>query len=249
MDGQSEDVSGQSEDVSGQSEDVKRALAYPYSIPSRSFALAGGRVLELDAVEVDLHARTPLLAYGSNAAPEVLARKLGAEADPVPVIRAVLSDFDVVYSAHISAYGSVPAAIQRSSGTEVTVFVAHLTDEQLLQVSETEPNYELRSLRGLRCRFGEEGEALSEAVAYLSRHGCLAAGGSEVALSGVEARGRRFPAMSEAQVLERVRQELCPERALEEFIAQAIADPELARRWTERLRTGARALAPAPPRS
>src|SRR3990170_2751650 len=125
---------------------VERALGYPFAVPSQSFALAGERVVELAAVEVDRSARLPLLAYGSNASPQVLARKLGA-----------------------AAAGSVPATLQRSPGTEVPAFVAYLTAEQLSLISSTEPNYELRQLRGLSCRL-EAGETLSEMPAFLSRH-------------------------------------------------------------------------------
>jgi len=228
--------------VAEQSEELRRALDYPYSIPEASYALAGGGAVPLEAVEVDLAARTPLLAYGSNAAPEVLARKLAAAADPVPVIAAGLSDFDVVYSAHISAYGAVPATVQRSPGTEVSVFVAHLTVEQLRLVSETEPNYELRSIPGTGLRCGEAGVP-SELAVYVSRHGCLAVGG-EVALASIEATGRRFETMSEPQVLELVRRELAPELTLEEFVAAAVREPAAGRRWTERLREGASDLDP-----
>jgi hypothetical protein len=231
--------------VAEQSEELKRALAYPYSIPSASYALAGGGAVPVEAVDVDLSARTALLAYGSNAAPEVLARKLGAAAAPVPVLAAALRDFDVVYSAHISAYGAVPATLQRSLGTEVSVFVAHLTGEQLRRVSETEPNYELRPVPAAGLR-GTGWEAPSELVAYVSRHGCLVEAGGEVALSSIEASGRRFAALSEPQVLERVRRRLCPDRDLEELVATAVSDPNAARRWTEQLRAGARALQ-APP--
>jgi len=50
--------------MEGRSEVVKRALAYPYAIPSRSFAVAAGRSIDLDAIDVDLSTRVPLLAYG-----------------------------------------------------------------------------------------------------------------------------------------------------------------------------------------
>jgi len=226
-----------------QSDDQSRALAYPYASPSTSYALAGGTAIDLAAVDVDLSTRTPLLAYGSNAAPEVLARKIADDDDPVPVIRARLCDFDVVYSAHIAAYGAVPATIQGSAGTEVSVFVAHLTGEQLRRVSETEPNYELKQLPGARLRCADAA-APGEIVAYVSRHGCLVDGGGEIALSSIEAAGRRFPALSEPQILERVRGELCPERTVEEFVALAAAEPVAARRWTERLRANARAFDP-----
>jgi hypothetical protein len=225
-----------------QSEVVERALGYPYAIPSRSFMQVGDRTLDLEAVDVDLSARVPLLAYGSNAAPEVLARKLGANAEPVPVIRAALAGFDVVYSAHVSAYGSVPATIQPSSGTEPTVSVAYLTAEQLRLISGTEPNYELKPLRGVSCRL-EDGNLSGDIFAYLSRHGCLLVGGSEVALVEIAARDRRFPAMSQMQVLERVRKALCPERSLAEFIVATAGEEKLARGWTEALRLHGREAA------
>jgi len=228
--------------VAEQSEALKQALAYPYAVPPTSYTLVGGRALAPDAVQVDLSTRTPLLAYGSNAAPAVLARKLGAGADPLPVLRAVLSDFDVVYSAHISAYGAIPAAIQRSPGTETHVFVTHLTAEQLRRISKTEPNYELRPLPAAACRVAGT-DAPLEMSAFVSRHGCLALDAGEVALASVPARRRRFPAMTEAEVLERVRRDLRPDLDLEGFVAAAIADARTARRWSERLRAGARALA------
>lgn len=219
---------------------VERALAYPYAVPSNSFLLVDGSPREapgLDSTEFHATGRTPLLAYGSNAAPEVLAGKLGETARDAPVLamRATLADFDVVYSAHISRYGSVPAALQPSPGTGVTVFVLYLSEDQLRLIAETEPNYERVTLRGVSCEL-ESGETLGEVATYLSRHGCLLAGDSEIALTGVEARGRRFPAMSQPQVLELVRAALAPEQSLERFVVGSATDPELARRRTEALR-------------
>lgn len=192
---------------------LERALGYPYAIPRRSFALSGGRALELDAVDVDRGSRVPLLAYGSNAAPEVLARKLDSARDPVPVVRTALRDFDVVYSAHVSRYGAVPATLSPSPGTEVPAFVAYLTPEQLRLLSATEPNYELAS-------FSRDDDP-EELRIYLSRHGCLLLDGGEVALSAIEARGRTRRAMSQRQVLERVRDGLFPGRTLSELVALA----------------------------
>src|SRR5215207_2198589 len=84
--------------------------------------------------------RVPLLAYGSNGSPEVLRRKLGDDAF-VPVVRATLRDFDVVYSSHISPYGSVPAAIYPCRGTSLQVCVLLVDAAQLATLDETEPNY------------------------------------------------------------------------------------------------------------
>jgi hypothetical protein len=121
---------------------VERAMRYPYAVPARAFAQLGHDTLSPDDVEVDLAERTTLLAYGSNGSPEVLGRKLALSADPVLVEPAWLHDFDVVYSAHISPYGAIPATLQSSPGTAARVAVLHLTPEQLRLVSATEPNYE-----------------------------------------------------------------------------------------------------------
>lgn len=199
---------------------VKRALAYPYASPTHSFLQIGDRTLELAPEGADLSARAPLLAYGSNAAPEALARKLAPLPErPIPLIRAELDDFDVVYSAHISPHGAVPATLRRSPGTSVAVFVAYPTEEQRELLSGTEPNYELTRLR-LRCRV-ETGEELAELDAYLSRHGCLSIDGTEVALTAVEAEGRRLGEMAQPQVLEYVRSRICPDLSLERFVLRS----------------------------
>jgi hypothetical protein len=177
-------------------ERLRRANAYPYAIPDRSFLQCGARALELPA-DFDLTGREPLLAYGSNAAPEALARKLAAEPDvPLPLFRAALADFDAVYSDHLSPYGAVPATLHPSPGTTLTVFVSYPTAEQRRRLSATEPNYEERRLTGIACAL-EQGGSLAELDAFLSRHACLLLDGSPVALSAISARGRRFPELDQ----------------------------------------------------
>lgn len=207
---------------------LARAVSYPFEAPLRSFLQVGGRTHDLPEAPLDLSGRTPLLAYGANASPAVLARKLAElPPTPLPVLRAELDDFDVVYSAHISPYGAVPSTLQRSPGTTVPVFLAYPNVEQLEQLSTTEPNYELRPL-GQPALRTELAEAPTELRAYVSRHGCLALEDSEVALAAVEAAGRRFASMGEVEVLEHVRHLLAPELDLERFVESSL-DPGLAR--------------------
>lgn len=201
---------------------VKRALAYPYRAPECSFIQLGGRTLELPPQGPDLSGRVPLLAYGANAAPEALARKLAPLPElPLPVLRAELRDFDAVYSAHISPYGSVPATLRPSPGTTVSVFVAYPTEEQLELLSGTEPNYELEGLTGISCRL-VHGPVLSAVDAYRSRHGCLAIDGAEVALAAIEASGRELVERDQPEVLEHVRAQLFPELSLERFVSRSV---------------------------
>jgi hypothetical protein len=201
---------------------VQRALGYPYASPPHSFVQLGGRTLSLDEVEIDLRERTAVVAYGSNAAPEALARKLAGDPDPLPLLRATLGGFDVAYSAHFAAYGAVPAALHPSAGTEVAVFAAFPTAAQLELISATEPNYELLPLEDARLRC-EEAPALKRVLAFVTRHGCLRLDDTEVALAAVLARGRTLPAMSQRQLLERLRDALRPGLDLEPFVVECAA--------------------------
>lgn len=220
---------------------LARAAAYPYEAPLRSFVLLGSRTGDWARRERDLSNRRPLLSYGANAAPTVLARKLTALPDvPLPVLRAELHGFDVVFSAHISPYGAVPSTLQRSPGTTAPVFVAYPTPAQAQLLSATEPNYELCELTDVAL-IREDGVELAAVDAYVSRHGCLALDGSEVALAAVESAGRRFPALGEVEVLERVRHVLAPELDLERFVESSL-DPGLAAARTAVLHGGSRPL-------
>lgn len=221
---------------------LARAVAYPFPAPLRSFLQVGSRTSAIPPGDLDLDGRRPLVAYGANAAPQILARKLAPMPRvPLPVLRAELDDFDVVYSAHISPYGAVPATLQRSPGTTVPVFVAFPTPEQERLLTATEPNYHLHVLEGLAVRT-ELDHPLEPLYAYLSRHGCLMLDGSEVALAAIESAARRFPSLGEVEVLERVRRVLAPELNLERFVLTSL-EPSLASARTTVLRGGARPLA------
>jgi hypothetical protein len=220
--------------VSEGSDVVERAMRYPYAVPARAFAQLGHKTLSPDDVEIDLSRRTPFLAYGSNGSPEVLGRKLALSADPVLVEPGWLHDYDVVYSAHISPYGAVPATLQSSPGTAVRVAVLHLTSEQLRLLSATEPNYEAEALRGARCELAG-GAVETELAVYLSRHGCLLIDDAEVALIAVPARQRRFVEMGEPQILEHLLATLAPDESIDSFVLANVADPALAQERSARL--------------
>jgi hypothetical protein len=188
---------------------LKRAMAYPYAAPRRSYLYLDGEARELPAGDLDLTGRTPLLAYGANAAPASLARKLGAVPGiEMPVLRSQLGGFDVVYSAHVSPYGAVPATLLESPGTTAPVFVIHPTAEQRAKLAASEPNYDLVEVDGI--------------AAYRSKHGCLSIDGSAVALAAVRSTGRTLPELDEPAVLEHVRAHLAPESSLEEFVRDCV---------------------------
>src|SRR5689334_20391683 len=212
--------------VTERSDVVQRAMSYPYVAPWRPFVQLGHETVDPSLLEIDREGRVATLAYGSNAAPEVLARKLALSDQPVLVVPAWLDDLDVVYSAHISPYGAIPATLQRSPGTKVRVHVVYMTKAQVGLVTATEPNYESTRLEGVLCRT-DDGETIDDPSAYLSRHGCLLADGGEVALSAVRASGRTFASLSEPEILEHARALLCADDSLEAFVLANVTDPAL----------------------
>lgn len=213
---------------------VERAMGYPYEAPRRPFVQLGHETLAPGEIEVDRDERVPMLAYGSNAAPVVLARKLALSDQPVLVVPAWLDGFDVVYSAHISPYGAIPATLQRSPGTEVRVHLVYMTEAQVGLVSATEPNYESATVGGALCR-PDEGDPVVDPAAYISRHGCLLVESSEVALAAVEARGRAFPHLGEAEAIEHVRRATAPDSDTESFVLANVTDPGLSQARTAQL--------------
>jgi hypothetical protein len=188
---------------------LKRALTYPYATPERSYLYRDGQAEELPPGGPDISGRTPLLSYGANSAPEALGRKLASlPGMEMPVMRAELEGFDVVYSAHVSPYGAVPATLLESPGTVAPAFVLHPTEEQRALLTATELNYDLVEVDGI--------------AAYRSRHGCLSIGGSPVALAAVRSVGRTLPELDQSAVLEQVRAQLRPELELEEFVRTCV---------------------------
>ena len=221
-------------------ERLSRARGYPYAIPETSYVIdaAGWRPLA-DHVWRELVAgREPVLALGSNRSPEQLARKFGAgDRSPIPVVLARLTDFDVVYSAHIARYGAVPVTLHHAPGTEVTVSVTWLDPTQVVRMHETEAvgvNYDYGCLDDIRAVLAG-GHVLTKVFAYVSRRGCLRHGGTPLAMAEAPAQGRRWPACSQVDVQTMIRDRLAPGEDLDVFtLAQADAE-ETRRERTARL--------------
>jgi hypothetical protein len=189
---------------------LRRALEYPYATPEASYLYRDGEAHELPAAGPNLSARSPLLSYGANSAPEALARKLaplpGVE---MPVLQAEVEGFDVVYSAHVSPYGAVPATLKESAGVTSPAFLVYPTAEQRALLTASEPNYDLVELNGIQV--------------FLSKHGHLSIDGSPVALAAIRSAGRTFSDLDEPAVLERVRARVAPELELGEFVRACVA--------------------------
>ena len=249
--------------AANRAERLERAKGYPYPMPPYSYLFVNGAAHEIVEFGADpvrdgrlragggaapasevlgdlgvtgaagLDERTPVLAYGSNAAPEQLARKYADFGDGVviPVIKARLAGFDVVYSSHFTRYGSVPATLEASADTVAEIAVTFLTASQLALMHTTEGvgrGGAFGRLSGVGLEVDGLGQ-LDAAFAYLSRRGSLALNGAPLALSAVAARGRRFVAEPEAGMLALARDRVAPGRDLDAFILETIADEPLRR--------------------
>ena len=190
-----------------------------------------------------LDRRVAVIASGSNAAPEQLKRKFKTMDDDViiPVMRAGLGDFDVVYAAHFTGYGAIPATLQTSPGTTAEIAVLYLNDAQLARMHETEN-------LGASYVFGRLGsifldvdglDPLAEAFVYLTLHGAAMLNEKPVALSAVNAHHRRFQSQPMPAMLALARDHLAPGHGLDEFILENIEDESLRRVRTEALRRDA----------
>jgi len=210
---------------------LARARDYPYPLPDRSYTWRGGAVEAFDPALTE--GRVPVLAVGSNQAPAQLTRKFGLDpAAVIPVQRCTLKDFDVVYSAHISSYGAVPAMLQAAPGVAVTLFVNWLSEEQLPVMHATElgaENYHYGRLDGVELVLEDGGGRMDSVHGYISRRGHVFHEEDAVALAKVPARNRRFAAKTTAEMLEAVHARLAPEHDLEGFILRLITDADFRR--------------------
>ncbi|HVW48081.1 MAG TPA: hypothetical protein VHA76_13560 [Solirubrobacterales bacterium] len=199
---------------------VRRALAYPYDPPAGSFVQVADRTLPVPPEEIDVDGRRALLAYGANASPEALTRKLATlPPEPIPVLRVSLSGWDVVYSAHVTRYGAVPAAVVARPGTVASVHLVFPNEEQLAALAATEGrNYRLERLVDFEAELEIGGEGPREIDAFVSVHGPLLVGGAPVALAAIPARARAFAELTTPEMIERVRAALHPDKTLEEFV-------------------------------
>lgn len=193
-----------------------RALAYPWTRPAGSYLLRDGdtelladlppgqrdeRLAELTSGD----GRLPVLAIGSNAAPNTLRRKFAhfaaAEDRTVLALTGRLYEFDVGVAAQPTVYGSMPATIFPSPGTAVHATVLWVTANQFTQLTWSELSYRLGSLR-TRFEVDEGDEHFDEVLVYVSRYGAFCVDGAPGALAAISADNRLAPALSQEQLLD-----------------------------------------------
>jgi hypothetical protein len=195
-------------------------VAYPYvNLGHQSLmdaaVRAGGMVLSaqvlLDRLGLGSQASqalTPVIAYGANANVDALTRKFVTSdfsgQAVIPVIKGTLQDFDVTWSPELVFNGAMPATIVSSPGTTVSVWITWLDRAELEQMNVTEgvgTQYSYGFLSGVRLNM--PGPAVTRPGIYVDCSGALDVRGSVLAVSGVPAAHRRFPAVDSSGALAR----------------------------------------------
>lgn len=194
------------------------ACAYPWVRPAGSYLLSADGGVELlsaqdqpdrerliERLAAPDGERLPLLAIGSNAAPEVLRRKFAHFADPadrtVLAVHGRLHEFDVGFAAQPALYGALPATIFPSPGTAVEAMLLWVTPTQFTQLTWSELSYRLGRLR-TRFEVDDADERFEEVLVYVSRWGALCVDDAAVALAAVPAQGRTATALTQHEALE-----------------------------------------------
>ena len=206
------------------------AKSYPFESPGTSYLFRDGEARPLaggSTLDEIFAGRAPVIGHGSNRSPAQLRRKFGRNAE-IPVTRAWLGDYDVVYSAHVTQYGSIAANLRHTPGARVEVFITWLSETQLPCMHETElggENYHFGRMAGVTLTL-ENGpaEELGESFVYLSTRGCLADGQSPLGLSAVPAEGRPHGALRQEAAQTLVRDRHRPDMGVDDLILTAIRD-------------------------
>jgi hypothetical protein len=223
---------------------VRHALRYPFRTPGRACLVTreGARPLVPD--DAATAGRRPLLAAGSNASPARLREKLGDALgrSGILLVPAEARGLAVVHSAHLAAYGAVPATVLPCPGAVSRVFVLWLTEAQVARLDGTEAlgvNYRRERLTWPDLH-PEVGPRPAACDAYVSLHGPLQVDGAPVALAAVPREGVPWPSMDQRGV-----QGLAMARAgfagtVADFVRTNVSEPAARARHTAALKKSVR---------
>lgn len=211
---------------------VVRALTYPYPAPDHDFVFRGGTAVRVAALPDGARAGcVPVLAIGSNRAPEQLQRKFADIPDAeIGVERVRLAGFDVVHSAHLSGYAALAATLHPAPAVEADVSITWIPPRLMARMHATEgvgTFYDFLRLDGVALARRDGGGTYAGAFAYVCRLGALDFGGGPRGLAAVTARGRPYPALDQTEAQRALATILGAGEDLESFVRRNALDAEL----------------------
>jgi hypothetical protein len=194
----------------------QQAISYPWGRPAGSCLVTGGEVEALAEMSADrrdalvdeyLHApqRIRLLGYGANASPERLALKLEHLDDGYRralILAGDLEDFDVGTAAQGPWFLTMPGTLVPSPGTTVRVGLLLLTPFQFTMLWWTELSYKVGELDSVILTTDVADEPVRRVLVFVSRFGAFCPDDAPVVLSAITARDRRWPALTQSEILD-----------------------------------------------
>jgi len=218
---------------------ILHAEAYPFARPACSYLFQEGGMHPLPAGAC--WGRLPILASGSNAAPARLLAKFGMDHD-IPVTRAELRDFAVVFAGHFTAYGAIPATLFPHEGTCADVWITWLNAEQLTIMHQSEgvigcreaaQRYDFVELTDIDLR-PERQAPVQDAGAYLSRR-MLAPEGRPIRFAEIVSARSDLEARSHRAALRLASNLLAPATSFSSFMGRVLSDVAERQRLFEQL--------------
>eukprot|EP01065_Artemidia_motanka_P030825 TRINITY_DN36954_c0_g1_i1.p1 TRINITY_DN36954_c0_g1~~TRINITY_DN36954_c0_g1_i1.p1 ORF type:complete len:308 (+),score=59.56 TRINITY_DN36954_c0_g1_i1:49-972(+) len=194
-----------------------------------------------------------VLAIGSNASPEQLARKYPARDYPglvIPVVSATLEDFDVVWAPLLASYGSVTATLARSEGCRLSLHATLLDSAAMGRMHSTEGGYDFCVLKGVRLHPDGSGPTSTTALAYLHKVGpmrvaadmCGRDVASPVAIAELSCAGRTLPEMTQSEVQRTAAQMVKHVGSVDGFVRTNLENDAMRIRHTRKLEDSAGTL-------
>jgi hypothetical protein len=205
---------------------VSRAESYPLDVPLWPYCF-GGRHRQSPLARFSGQGRTPVIALGAIAAPSELARRFPEIEAPIPVTRAILRHFAVVYAWEFAGGGYLHATLQRHRGTASYLFLIWLSEDQLEHLHEVESvgaavAYEV--LQGVQIE-DEQCGLVDQAGVYLRVAGPLVHRSLPIRLAEVPTTGCTLPALTQGATLRLAHRLLQPAEPYPEFVARIVHEP------------------------
>lgn len=213
---------------------LRLAQTYPFDQLDQGYVYRAGKV---DDGPFDLAERIAVAASGSNGSPAQLQRKFGDCPEGIPVTTAIIRHHAVVYSAHLTRYGSLPAALWPVADAVVSVVVTWLTEAQLERMHETEvlgDHYAFEPFRPEHVELHPPA-AVGDLYYYKSLRGPLRHRGQPVRLAEIWTGNCPLPVMTQPAALRYIHRRLEPELSFDAFLEKIIDDPDFRRACVARL--------------
>lgn len=202
---------------------------------------------QLDAQSAAGEKRTPVIAYGSNAAVSALTRKFVNAPNyqgsaVVPVTRVTLQDLDIAWSPHFVFNGAMPATVTNSAGAQPSVWITWLDDAQLQRMHDSESVgnfYAYGTLDRKQLASSEVALAVDPTI-YVDCYGSLIGEDRRVvAVADVPARGRTLPAATSLEAVAGVRSVVNYSGSAFDLIVDNVKNPQTAQARTDQIETKA----------